>query len=89
MDTTDDPSSEILINAPDSSIVPPNSDHDLLALLQPLRQSYHALQSKSSSMEENRRLLQHQRDEAISKSTKLTEKVHDLSIERDSLRHQI
>ncbi|XWS61187.1 hypothetical protein CRYUN_Cryun07bG0104000 [Craigia yunnanensis] len=89
METTADPSSEIPINAPDSSIVPPNSDHDLLAQLESLRQSYNALQSKSSSMEENLRLLQQQRYEAVGQSTKLTEKVHELSLERDFLRHQI
>ncbi|XP_022737053.1 uncharacterized protein At3g49055 [Durio zibethinus] len=89
METTEDPSSEIPFNGPDSSIVLPNSDHHLLAQLESIRQSYHALQSKSSSMEENLRLLQPQRDEAIDQSTKLMEKVHDLSLERDFLRHQI
>ncbi|XVF50844.1 hypothetical protein PTKIN_Ptkin04bG0136500 [Pterospermum kingtungense] len=81
-----DHASEIPINGPDSSIVPPNSDH---AQLQSLRQSYHALQSKSSSMEENLRLLHQQRDEAIAQSAKLTEKLHEFSLERDLLRQQI
>ncbi|KAK6250601.1 hypothetical protein QQP08_011652 [Theobroma cacao] len=89
METIADPSSDIPVNGLDSSIVPLNSDHDLLAELESLRESYHALQSKSSSMEENLGLLQHQRDEAISESTKLTGKVHELSLERDFLRHQI
>ncbi|EOY23232.1 ATP binding protein, putative [Theobroma cacao] len=89
METIADPSSDIPVNGLDSSIVPLNSDHDLLAELESVRESYHALQSKSSSMEENLGLLQHQRDEAISESTKLTGKVHELSLERDFLRHQI
>ncbi|XVF12520.1 hypothetical protein REPUB_Repub08aG0125500 [Reevesia pubescens] len=89
METPADSSSDIPINGPDSSILPPISDHDLLAQLQSLRDSYHALQSKSSSMEENLRLLQQQRVEAIGESTKLMEKVQDLSLERDFLRHQI
>ncbi|XP_007038731.2 PREDICTED: uncharacterized protein At3g49055 [Theobroma cacao] len=89
METIADPSSDIPVNGLDSSIIPLNSDHDLLAELESLRESYHALQSKSSSMEENLGLLQHQRDEAISESTKLMGKVHELSLERDFLRHQI
>ncbi|OMO68381.1 putative ATP binding protein [Corchorus capsularis] len=89
METTADPSSDITIDGPDSSTVPPNSDHDLLAELESLRESYHLLQSKSSSMEDNLRILQLQRDEAIGQSTVLTGKVHELSLERDFLRHQI
>ncbi|XP_021282633.1 uncharacterized protein At3g49055 [Herrania umbratica] len=89
METIADPSADIPVNGLDSSIVPTNSDHDLLAELESLRESHHALQSKSSSMEENLRLLQHQRDEAVSESMKLTGKVHELSLERDFLRHQI
>ncbi|XVF53584.1 hypothetical protein PTKIN_Ptkin05aG0110000 [Pterospermum kingtungense] len=76
-----------------SSEIPANaeeiSDHDLVAELESLRHSYHALQSKASSLEENLRLLQQQREEDISQSMKLTEKVHELSLERDFLRHQI
>ncbi|XWS37855.1 hypothetical protein CRYUN_Cryun19dG0081200 [Craigia yunnanensis] len=83
METTADPSSEIPINGQE------NFDHDLLTELESLRKSYHALQLKSSSMEENMRLLQQQREEDICQSTSLTEKVHELSLERDFLRHQI
>ncbi|XVE58518.1 hypothetical protein DITRI_Ditri04bG0175700 [Diplodiscus trichospermus] len=89
METTADPSSEIPSNGPDSSIVPPDSDHGLLAQLESLRQSYHALHSQSSSMEDDLRLLQLQRDDAIGQSSKLAEKVHELSLKRDFLRHQI
>ncbi|GMJ06516.1 hypothetical protein like AT3G49055 [Hibiscus trionum] len=82
METTADPSSEISIAGLDSSTDSPISDHDLLAQLESLR-------SKSSSTEENLRLLQQQRDEAIAQTSTLTEKVHELSLERDFLRHQI
>ncbi|KAL4347271.1 hypothetical protein GQ457_17G024940 [Hibiscus cannabinus] len=89
METAADPSSEISVTGLDSSIGSPISDHDLVARLESLRHSYDALRSKSSSMEENLRLLHQQRDEAVAQTNALMEKVHELSLERDFLRHQI
>ncbi|MFQ6664799.1 hypothetical protein Gotur_031790 [Gossypium turneri] len=89
MEATADPSSEISIDDADSSTVSPISDHDLFAQLESLRHDYHALRSKSSSMEESLRLLQQQRDEAIAQTAALTEKVHESSVERDFLRRQV
>ncbi|MBA0657349.1 hypothetical protein Goklo_009643, partial [Gossypium klotzschianum] len=89
MEATADPSSEISIDDADSSTVSPISDHDLFAQLESLRHDYHALRSKSSSMEESLCLLQQQRDEAIAQTAALTEKVHESSVERDFLRRQV
>ncbi|KAL1069776.1 hypothetical protein V6Z11_D12G288000 [Gossypium hirsutum] len=89
MEASADPSSEISIDDADSSTVSPISDHDLFAQLESLRHDYHALRSKSSSMEESLRLLQQQRGEAIAQTAALTEKVHESSVERDFLRRQV
>ncbi|KAE8704704.1 hypothetical protein F3Y22_tig00110446pilonHSYRG00014 [Hibiscus syriacus] len=83
METAADPSSEISINGRDSSAVSSSiSDDDLLV-------QFESFRSKSSSLEENMRLLQQQRDEAIAHAATLTDKVHGLSLERDFLRRQI
>ncbi|KAG4172179.1 hypothetical protein ERO13_A12G256200v2 [Gossypium hirsutum] len=89
MEATADPSSEISIDDAGSSTISPISDHDLFAQLESLRHDYHALRSKSSSMEESLCLLQQQRDEAIAQTAALTEKVHESSLERDFLRRQV
>ncbi|KAE8664031.1 hypothetical protein F3Y22_tig00112857pilonHSYRG00163 [Hibiscus syriacus] len=83
MEIAADPSSEISNNDRDSSAVSSSiCDHDLLV-------QFESIRSKYSSLEENMRLLQQQRGEAMANAATLTEKVHGLSLERDFLGHQI
>ncbi|KDP22259.1 hypothetical protein JCGZ_26090 [Jatropha curcas] len=77
------------INGLDSPTIElPNHD-DLLVELRSLRQSYEALQSKYSTMEENLFLFQKQRDEALHHNTDLKVVICEISHERDSLQEQI
>ena len=62
--------------------------HDLLPQLQSLQQSFDNIQSKSSLMEENR-LLQHERDDALRNNSQLNLVIQEVSKERKSFRDQV